>query len=73
MGWLAKDATIAINIVTASMNKGLGFNNSYIVSASYDQGSNIISNTRTPLLKKVYYNPEEGQQEKIERRKEKKE
>jgi hypothetical protein len=47
---LAKDATIAINIVTARMNKGLGFNNSYIVSASYDQGSNIISNTRTPIL-----------------------
>lgn len=47
---LAKDATIAINIVTARMNKGLGYNNSYIVSASYDQGSNVISNIRTPFL-----------------------
>ena len=45
---LAKDATIAINIMATKMNKGLGFNNSYIVSASYDQGSNTISNTRSP-------------------------
>ena len=46
-----QDPTIAINIVTARVNKGLGFNNnSYIVSASYDQGSNTISNINSPLL-----------------------
>ena len=48
---LAKDATIAVNIMLV-MNKHLGFNNnSYIVSASYDQGSNTISNINSPLLK----------------------
>jgi hypothetical protein len=47
---LAKDATIAVNIMLV-MNKHLGFNNnSYIVSASYDQGSNTISNINSPLL-----------------------
>ena len=46
---LTKDATITINIMAARLDKGLGFNNnSYIVSASYDQGSNIISNTGSP-------------------------
>ena len=51
IGRLAKDSTIAINIVVAAKtNKGSGFNNSYIVSASYDQGSNIISNTGTAFL-----------------------
>jgi hypothetical protein len=46
---LTKDATITINIMAASLDKGLGFNNnSYIVSASYDQGSNIISTTGSP-------------------------
>ena len=51
---LAKDATIDVNtMLAASMNKGLGFNNSYIVSASYDQGSNTISSStllNSPLL-----------------------
>jgi Short C-terminal domain len=47
---LAKDATIAVNIMLV-MNKHLGFNNnSYIVSASYDQGSTTISNINSPLL-----------------------
>ena len=36
------------------MNKGLGFNNSYIVSASYDQGSKTISNARSTADNPTY-------------------